>query len=378
MNKFKVLHFPLQAGLGGIRSYILQNWAHMRQHRIQFDIITRFEPDEELVRSVGPNGNIYPVVCPYAGHEREFLNRIEKIIDQGYDAIHLHTSNWFGGFPLEEMAVKKGIPRIIVHSHSTGIDGCYIGGDYDRLTQLHEHYKKQFTPALATDYLACSRLAGEWIFPACIPREKIVIMKNAVDTSRFSYKPTRRMEMRAQLEIAQDAFVVGAVSRFADQKNPFFLLEIFRAFHKRNPASRLVWVGSGPLMEKIREEMDGLKDAVFLLGDRLDVPNLMQAFDCMLMPSLFEGFPIVVVEAQAAGLPCFLSDTITDEVNLTELVRNFPLADTPARWAERMQASLSGFTRRDWAAEIAKAGYDIRTQAKELEQFYLEKKIKND
>lgn len=184
--------------------------------------------------------------------------------------------------------------------------------------------------------------------------------------------------MRAQLEIAKDAFVVGAVSRFADQKNPFFLLEIFRAFHKRNPASRLVWVGSGPLMEKIREEMDGLKDAVLLLGDRLDVPNLMQAFDCMLMPSLFEGFPIVAVEAQAAGLPCFLSDTITGEVNLTELVRNFPLADTPERWAERMQASLSDFNRRDWAAEIAKAGYDIRTQAKELEQFYLEKKIKND
>lgn len=371
-RKVKVLHFPIQKGLGGVRSYVIQNWLHMDHKEVQFDLITRFEPDEGLKREVGLDGNIYPVTGAYAGNEQMFLEKVSKIMDNGYDILHLHTSNWFGGFPIEELAVKKKIPRIIVHAHNSGLDPCYVKEDYDRLLARHILYKSQFNASLATDFFACSQTAADWIFPHNIPRENIKILKNAIDTQKYRFCVRTREKARAELGIT-DNFVIGHVGRFAQQKNHVFLLKIFRAILEKKPNARLVLIGDGPLFEEIRHEVADIGNNVLFLGTQKDVPSLMQAFDCFLLPSLFEGLPFVLIEAQTAGLPCLTSIAVSPEIEITNRIVRFPLEEKAQVWAEKLISMTERAERKDLSQEVVAAGYDLREAARVLEKFYLGK-----
>ena len=222
-----------------------------------------------------------------------------------------------------------------------------------------------------TEYWACSGLAGKWMFND----KKFTIIHNAINTTQFTYDVNIRKRMRKSLNIHEGQFVVGHVGRFSYQKNHQFVINVFYEICKKNPDAVLLLVGSVvndcTYWNNAKETIGklGIEKKVKFLGMRSDVSELMQAMDAFLLPSFFEGLPIVGIEAQAAGLPCFFSDTITYEINLTKLAHFISLDISPEKWAETIMKE-SKIPRRNMQKEITAAGYDIKQEIEKLEMFY--------
>ncbi len=179
-----------------------------------------------------------------------------------------------------------------------------------------------------------SKLAGISEFgKKAVDSGKVIVIPNAIDTKKYFYDGDKRNRKRFELGL-QDYFVVGHIGRFHPQKNHKFLLEIFKCIKEKQEKSKLVLVGDGPLRSQIENQIQklGIEDSVMLLGSRSDVPEILQAMDVLVFPSLYEGLPGVVLEAQAAGLPCIVSDTVTEEVAITNLVKYLSLKREPYYW----------------------------------------------
>lgn len=371
MKKIKVLQMPIANAGGGITHYVLQNWRFIDRSRFHFDFVTmekKLDFADELL-SQGCSIN-YLSERPQANREL-FTEEISKILDAGYDAIHLHTSEWTG-YLVEEIAIEKRIPIIIVHSHNSGVTKADADGKYERILRDHYRLRDEFHEGLATHFFACSSRAADWLFGEQIPREKIQIMKNAIDVKQFDYEPSSRMRLRNTLGL--DIYTVfGHVGRFVYQKNHEFLLRLFSKISKDIENARLLLVGDGILtddMRRLAREL-GIDRKVLFLGRRNDVHELMQAMDAFLLPSHFEGLPIVLVEAQTSGLRCYVSRNVTTEVGLTDNIEFLPL--DIGVWSNRI---VSDFTepqpRCGYAKEVADAGYSIQKQILQLEAVYSE------
>lgn len=224
------------------------------------------------------------------------------------------------------------------------------------------------------DYLfACSEESGRWLYgDKAIHGDNYRMIPNAVDTEKFAFNASVRAEMRNALGISEGTVVYGHVGRLHPSKNHPFLLEVFQRVHEKQPNSVLVIVGDGELRGEVEEKINalGIADCVKMLGSRADVPELMQAMDIFLFPSRWEGLPVTVVEAQAAGLPCYLSDTITRDVNTSPLVSYLPIHTGADIWADTLMASDN--TRRNVIENIKSAGFDVTETAKSLTEFYEE------
>ncbi len=367
MKKIRVLQFPIANAKGGITQYALKNWEFIDKSRFQFDFATlskKLDFEQELTEQ---GCKVHYISCYAEDDEKQFIKEIEKIFDEGYDVIHLHTSYW-KTFLVEELAIKYGIPKIIVHSHSTMID---ILDDKKRKEAIiiHNERKKQFSTLLATDFCACSQIAGHWLFGEQIPKNKIRIMKNAIDVNEFSYNIDVRKKYRKKFGL-DGCFVLGHVGRFVFQKNHDFLIDIFKNVSEKISDAVLVLIGTGKLEEKIRGKVKlyGLEDKVVFMGKRNDVNYLLQAMDLFLLPSRFEGLPIVLVEAQTSGIKCLASSVITNEVAITNNI-GF-LSSNINEWSERIVYYSKGYKRVKNDEMITKAGYNIRNQIKKVEQLY--------
>lgn len=368
MEPLRILHYPIHRS-SGITNYVLQNWKFIDRTRFVFDFCTRFVPDETFRQTVGTKSRIYPFIETLENGLNPLISTLSEAIDAGCDVLHLHTCHLFGGFPLEELAVKKGVPRIIIHAHNSGLDRTFSPANEEELLRRHEYYKERITPAVATDFCACSEAAAEWLYGPQIPRNRIVYLNNAIDTQKFRFCVKRRNEVRAELGIT-DNFVIGHVGRFTQQKNHVFLLKIFRAVLAKKPNARLVLVGDGPLFEVIRYEAADLGNRVLFLGEQEDVASLMQAFDAFVLPSLYEGLPIVLIEAQAAGLVCVVSDTVSQEAKVTKKYFVMQLNLSESDWANMVCDAAILDKRKDISGDVAAAGYEIRKSVILLEQLY--------
>jgi glycosyltransferase involved in cell wall biosynthesis len=254
---------------------------------------------------------------------------------------------------------------VIIHSHCGGFDNLRY-----RVARL---WTRQTVLTYPTHYFACSHLAARWKIPPSVIRTgNYTVLKNAVDTAALRYDPTLRQTARLQLGLG-DKPTVGHVGRFALQKNHRFLIEVFHALTELEPDAQLVLAGEGDLVDEVLEQIDklGLEDRVHYLGPRRDIPALMNAFDVLLLPSFFEGLPVVGVEAQAAGLPVVTSTGVTRELPLEQLATYLPLTDTAAQWARVVQQALTT-PRRDTSAAMTAAGYDVAEAALRLQKFYEE------
>jgi glycosyltransferase involved in cell wall biosynthesis len=301
-------------------------------------------------------------------NEGQFIIELNAVLDKGYDAIHLHTPYWTG-FIIEEIAKKRGIPVVIVHSHSTKID---IADEEKRneASKLHEKVKSSFNMNLATHFCACSDVAADWLFGEQISRDKIRVLHNAIDTEKFSFSPCIREKHRTEFH-AKDSFLIGFAGRFCYQKNPEMLIDIFINVSKHLPQAKLLLIGIGEMLEKIKERVFncGLSEKVIFLGYRTNVSDLLQAMDVFLLPSRFEGLPITLVEAQCSGLHCLTSEYVTKETKITPLLEFLPY-DTNV-WAKRIrEIAGSRFIRDDMSNELDKAGYSLKSQIKVLEDIY--------
>lgn len=367
MSKIKILQFPISNARGGITSYVLNNWKYIDKDKFQFDFVTMGEKldFEDELRDQG--GEVFYISCYAEMNRQQFIKEMSDVLDRGYDVVHLHTSYW-KSFIVEEIAQMKKIPKIIVHSHNIMID---VSDDYKRqkALELHNLRKSQLTDKIATDFWACSRLAAEWLYGNQIPQSKIMIMNNAIDVSRFQYDEKVRMKYKKEYNL-EGKFVIGHIGRFVYQKNHNFLIDVFSEIHRKRENAVLILVGKGPLENSIKAKINerGLQDRVIFLGVTEAVDQWLQVMDVFVLPSRFEGLPIVLVEAQCAGLKCIASDTITDEIRITDNLIRLPFEKE--QWVDKILKYESGYNRKDMRQKIKEKGFDIEMQIKKIEKLY--------
>ncbi|WP_261179251.1 glycosyltransferase [Anaerobacillus sp. CMMVII] len=232
-------------------------------------------------------------------------------------------------------------------------------------------YARSVMKGQPSNYFACSKKAGEWLFGQEIASTKeLTVLNNAVNVEEFGFNQIDRMKVRRELK-ARDSLVIGHIGRFNKQKNHEFMIDIFKEVHEKLPNAILVLVGEGHLRVDIEKKVKkiGLEENVRFLGVRKDIANLMQGFDLFLFPSLFEGLPVVLVEAQAAGLNCIVSDTITTETNVTGRLNFLSLNDPPSVWADTILSTSYGHE--ETAEILREKGYDTVTMAKWLTGYYV-------
>ena len=369
MKKIRILQFPIANSYGGITHYSLENWKWMDKERFQVDFATMSKRLDFADEIISAGSEIYYISC-YAEENREqFIKEVNQILDQGYDIVHLHTKQW-KSFLMEEICVERGVPRIIVHSHSTR---CDANDEEKRKNETEDHYKvrSEFSEHYATDFWACSRKAAEWLFGEQIPKDKIRIMNNAIETEKFLFNERKRSELRKEFHL-DGKFVIGTVGRMVYQKNHEFLLDVFSGICAEKPEAVLVIAGDGELRNEIENQIDrlGIKDRVLMLGKRTDTNELYQMMDLFVLPSRFEGLPITLIEAQASGLKCICSATITDEADITGRVEYCAL--NKKLWIEELLKNMQAYERKNMHDVIRKSGYDIQTQIKTIEKAYLQ------
>jgi glycosyltransferase involved in cell wall biosynthesis len=262
-----------------------------------------------------------------------------------------------------------GIPMRIIHSHNNSNED--VGISLVIVIRRFGKFLNKFLLKLsATNYWACSKLAGEWMFG----KHPFDIIHNAIDTKKFIYNKELRSIVREKLNL-HDEFIIGNVARFSYQKNHEFLIDIFNEIVKRKANSILLLVGDNAAdhtyldMTIAKIKQLHLEKKVIFLGMRKDVNRLYQAMDVFILPSHFEGLPIVGLEAQAAGLRCYFSDTITKELEITNLANYLPLGNAMI-WAEKILKEPV-YKRCNMEQEIIDRGYDITSEVKKIEDFFL-------
>lgn len=280
------------------------------------------------------------------------------------DILHVHSPNT-GVLDLY-YAKKYGITIRILHSHSTKYSGKKINAIRNYILQLP--VKK-----LATHYFACSLKAAEFLFGKNNIGNTFII-HNAIFPNSFLFSEKVRNRYRFDLGIADTNFVIGHVGNFTEEKNHFFLLDVFREVYTQNCKAILLLIGSGTLENQIRHRIKELEleKAVLMLGRRADVHNWLQAMDVFVFPSFFEGLPLTLIEAQTAGLHCIVSSNITTETNITNYIEYLSLESSSKIWAESILKYSNGYNRENMEEQISKAGYDIRTEVTMLEKLYFD------
>lgn len=346
---------------GGVEQVVMNYYRHIDRSKVQFDFLV--DADSKLVprRQIEALGGRVFTIPPYQ-NVFEYQKAVKSLFQgQGWEVVHSHI-NALSVFPLRA-AKQAGVPVRIAHSHSTSGRGEYAK---NALKAILRTQSKRYP----THRFACSRLAGEWLFGEGSDFE---VVHNAIDLNRFFFDATARAEARIGLGLDDEQFAIGHVGRFMAQKNHRFLIDAFSEVAKRCPDAVLLLVGTGEAMSlaESRAAELGIADKVRFLGQRGDVDLLYQAFDVFVLPSLYEGLCLVGIEAQAAGLPCILSDAITREVDVTGTCRFLPI-DDPDAWAD----AICGVERRDDAERFAIqvsafADYDIERQGDRLTEKYL-------
>ena len=361
-DPIRILHVVTYMGRGGLETMIMNYYRRMDRAKVQFDFLThrdfRADYDDEI-EALG--GRIFrlPRLVPWS---RSYRNALDSFFaaHPEYKIVHVHQ-DCLSAVALEA-AKKAGVPVRIAHSHS--------GSQDKNLKYLIKLYYKRKIPALATQLFACGKEAGDWMFGGAPFR----VLNNAIDAAKYAYDQEKCRYMRDSLGIAQDAFVMGHVGQFDPVKNHTFLLDVFAEAAKRDPAAMLLLVGDGvlrPEMERTAAEL-GIGDRVIFTGLRSDVPDLIQAMDCFVFPSLYEGIPVTLIEAQAAGLLCIVSDGVPAECRKTDLVTRISLSRGAAEWAGEV-LQKAGTARENTLHQIKDSGYDIAENAAFLQDFYLEK-----
>ena len=354
---------------GGLTAYICQNYKAIDRQRVQFDFLTFDEvslPFEDEFCSMG--ARFFHICRPT--HFFQFYCELKKILSkQTYAAVHFHLS--YANFVPVLLAKLAGAKVIISHSHSTDIDDKRLGV---RLAKRMIHNMGRcLWPRLVNEFFACSQLAGEWMYTSSLREsDKYHLAHNGIDVNRYAFSVQCREAKRAEMGFSEQDFVLGHVGRFCYQKNQAFLIDVFNIVSKKMPHAKLLLIGTGEDEQEIRGYVRslGLSEKIQFLGKRKDVPDLLQAMDVFVLPSRFEGLGIVGVEAQAAGLPCLVSDKVPRELVLTDLVGFLPLSAGAEVWAEAVLETV-GREHQLTAEAVTKAGYDIHHSVQELMDVYM-------
>ena len=364
MRKAHVLQIIGKRPVGGVGTVMLNYQTYMDADKVQMDYLIfgeELEQFDEQVKALGSKVYVYPALSGrQMGKTKAYVESFLKEHQGEYDILHLHAP--YIAFLVFPVAKKYGIKVRIVHSHATLYAESKIKAIRNRLLWI---------PAQGniTDRIGCSKAAGDFLFKD----KPFVVLKNAIDYENYLYDESLRKEVRGREGIT-DELVVGNVGRFSQQKNQIFLIDIFAKIKELHPNSVLWLVGDGELRAEIEDKIKalGLTEDVKLFGMVKNTRELYQAMDVMVMPSLFEGLPMVGVEAQASGLPCVFSDAITREVDIVGCPY-LSLQEDVETWAKAAIRLAGKKERRSYPSELDELGYNIKLEAKKLENFYLSK-----
>lgn len=356
----RVLHMLGSLNIGGSQMLVLNLYRHMNRELVQFDIVID-RPDQQQLASefkrLGSRIFVMPAFNGYNAFEIKQKWNVFFKEHPEYKILHSHVRSYASLYL--PIARKHGV-KTIIHSHSTS-NGSGITAWIKAVMQYPLRYQ--------ADYLmACSNEAGRWLFgEKMCKKANYIFLPNAIDIQKYQCNEVSNA-YRRELGV-EGKFVLGHVGRFHEAKNHKFLLNVFAGVCARRSDAVLLLVGDGELRWTIEEQIKHLhlEDRVILTGSRSDVPQLMQAMDVFLFPSTWEGLPVTVIEAQAAGLPCFLSDRITKDVDVSDLIRRLPIQD-PDLWVQALlEEDLS---KNDVTKDIKAAGFDIRDSAETIMKFY--------
>lgn len=367
----RVLHVLGTTNLGGAESRIMELYRCIDRNQVQFDFLIHTREDghySEEIRSLG--GHIYSLPRFKIFNMAEYRKAIHTFFKEHteFSVVQGHmTSTAAIYLPIAKQEYgRRSMPLITAaHARSAGVDKG-LKGLATRILRLPLKNR--------ADYLfTCSKEAGIAVYGARAVREgRVWTIPNAIDAQRFSFQQKVRDEIRSELGI-QDKFVIGHVGRFGFMKNHTYLVDVFAKICETRKDAVLVMIGQGELEETIREKVKslGLEDRAYFLGNRYDVEKYYQAFDYFVFPSTFEGLPGSVAEAQAAGLHCLVSDKVTREVALTDLVAYRSIEEDSGLWAEEILGNAqAALVREDMREAIAQKGFDVRRQAVQMAEFY--------
>ena len=343
---------------GGVESVIMNYYRAIDRSKIQFDFICDADSTNIPKKEIESLGG-HVIICPPYQHLRTYNKFLYNLFKKNkYQIVHSHI-NTLSVFPLR-IAKKAGVPTRIAHSHSTTSPK-----EFKR--NLLKNTLKHFSKVYATDYFACGEAAGRFQFgDKAFDKGLVKVIPNAIDVDKFKFDETARKKLRQEFGFKDSDFVIGHIGRFVTVKNHAFLIDAFAEVKKQKPEAKLLLVGQGPLEQEIKDKVKSLgleKDVVFA-GQRSDTGKCYSAMDVFVLPSLYEGLPVVGIEAQANGLPCLFSNKITKEILLKKTTVLLPF-DIRA-WARRTEP------RKSPDKIILADKYDIKEQAKLLESFYSE------
>lgn len=301
----------------GVSSFVMNYFRKLDHNEIVMDFIVYQDVESPYKKEILQAGGKIHVIPSIKDIKQHIEESKKVIIDGQYDIIHdnILILSYF----IMHYAKKYNVPVRILHSHNSKLGVNYWKKIRNRL----------FLPLLveqATDYFACSDLSAECIFG----KKSYTFIPNVVDGVSLQFSQKIRNRIRSDMG-ATDNIVITTVGRLAEQKNPFYAVDVIRALKKNNKDIEYWWIGDGPLEKKVKEYIlkKHAESYIHLLGRRTDVMNLYQGADVFFLPSIFEGLPVTGVEAQATGLPCFVSDTITKQFIYTDLVQTFSVKNSP-------------------------------------------------
>ncbi|MGX1193667.1 glycosyltransferase family 1 protein [Metabacillus sp. SLBN-84] len=362
MNPMRVLQVVTIMNRGGLETMLMNYYRKMDRSKIQFDFMVhrteRGHYDDEI-EELG--GQIFRMPAIKPGNYSTYFLLLKNFFSKqrDYKVVHAHN-NENSSFVLKA-AKEVNIPCRIAHSHLSD-----LGFDYKFPFRLYARYCMKEAP---THYFACSKKAGSWLFGE---RDDITVMNNAVDAEDFKFDPDKRKKIREDLNLKNE-MVIGHIGRFNRQKNHPFLIDIFKEICRKEPDVVLLLAGEGGLRKEMEEKVLklGLSKNVLFLGVREDISSLMQAMDIFLFPSLFEGLPVVLIEAQASGLPVIASSAITKETNVTGKISFADLKESAEKWADKILTS--NLDRGDCTSILREKGYDTSSMSIWLADFYADK-----
>jgi len=354
----RILNIIGSVDYGGAETFLINIYRKLDRTRIQFDFLVCEGKTEnsywDEIESLG--GRIFLIPKKKENFIKNQLGIYKIVKQENYKIVWRHAYNMFKAMDLIPAKIG-GARRTILHAHSTNAK---------RIEVMLGRLMAPLTNLCITDRFACGKSAGEYLYG----NKPFIIVPNGIDVKKFLYKESVRENYRKKFGFNKQ-FVVGHVGRFTEAKNHSFLLEIFKEILYYENKSVLILVGTGPLEARIRNKIDelGIKQKVMFLGLRNDVENIMQMMDIFVMPSLWEGLPVSLIEMQASDLPCLVSDAVSKEGKVTENVKFMSLNKSAEEWAKQALEMKKAMRYSDICEQqIKKQGFDICDIARKLEE----------
>ncbi|MDG2939879.1 glycosyltransferase [Bisgaard Taxon 10/6] len=354
-----ILVYGMTDNFGGMEAYIYNVYQHLDRTQIQFDFVCDF-PQMTLSDYYLENGCKIHFIPPKSQSLLKSLWSMWKVIkENNYDVIYFNIMN--AGYVLNMIPAFLLGKKIVAHSHNADTDKKFL------------HYRlRGFLNFIAKMKLACTKAAADFMFGKI---ENCILIKNGIDLDKYQYSFGMYKSIRNRLGWNLDSKFVLYVARMDNQKNPFFALNIAKKINQLDPSVHFIYVGDGPMRNEVFNYIaENNVNNIHLLGIRHDVNELMIASDALILPSLFEGLGIVAIEAQAAALPVFLSDTIPLDAKILDTTEFLPIekSENVDLWASKVVNTVNNnMPRKSDKVILAKAGYDIKAVAKQLQSILL-------